>query len=140
MATHANSTPAPAAPRTIPNQPDPVLLAISEWERAWIAAYGENSPDRGQEASDAQDEEDAREAAICGMIATTAAGLAAQLRFAFNIFSAGGDPSSPGYRRFEPYSEPEAYVFDDWTDGRDATLLANLLEAAKRLAKAEASA
>lgn len=120
-------------------------MAIAEWERAWLAEWGEQGAlevfgEGFPEEVTAYTAEEAAHNAVCQTVATTAAGLAAQLRFAYRVFGEAWSIHAPGYRPHEPYSDPEAYRFGEWTNGRDATLLASLLGAAQEIAKREALA
>lgn len=132
-----------AAAPTMAAEPDPALAAIAAWERAWIAAWGERGAcvlsldDDDPEDIAACAAENAAHTAACNTTATSLAGLAAQLRFAFTVISGDEDVDAPGFRQHEPYSDLTAYRFHDWENGREGALLRNMLAAAERLAAAE---
>ena len=126
-----------AAPVTLPLLPvasyaqpaDPAVAA----HREWLAAYNAN------EAFLATgDEGDTPEGlamcnrvwiarlALSDAVATTPAGLALQIRFAFAVF---GDPGYDG-----DIENPDDFTFDDVAEDQEGRLLRSMLAAAERMA------
>lgn len=120
---------------------DPAVAAVAEWESAWRATWDEQGlihqdlDDDDPALSAAEDAEDDAHNVACETVATSIAGLAAQLKFAFTVFSDGVYPDRPGYRPLEPYSEPSAYRFHTWSNDRERELLLCMLTAAENLAR-----
>ena len=109
---------------------DPAVEAY----RTWRAAYGVrdtflNSHDNWNtpEVQDVQDREWAARAAISDAIATTPAGIACQVRFAFDAF--GQLSSNEG-----SIDNPDDFEFGRWIDDLERRLLVSMLAGAEGMA------
>lgn len=103
---------------------DPAIVPSRAWRDADRAqrVYCDRGEDIPQAEADAEFE---ALSAIADQVATTPAGLAAQIRAAFEVF---GD-----LRRHSNPEDPNHYVFEGWQDDVDGRLLRSLLEGAERL-------
>ena len=126
-----------AAPVSLPLLPlasyaqpaDPAIAA----HREWLAAYNANEGflATGEEGDTPEglamfDRVWAARLALSDAVATTPAGLALQLRFAFAVF---GDPGYDG-----DIENPDDFTFDDVAENQEGRLLRSMLAAAERMA------
>ena len=110
---------------------DPAVEAY----RVWRAAYGafEGSMDRPDWPDDcpivrtAHDQEMAARRALSDTVATTPAGLACQVRFAFDAF--GQLSSNEG-----SIDNPDDFEFSNWIDDLEKRLLKSMLAGAEGMA------
>ena len=121
----------PAAALAMPAESDPVVHAYREW----LTAYGANDAylATGEEGDTPEGK------AMCGRvwaardalsdaIATTPAGLALQIRFAFAVF---GDPGYDG-----DIENPDDFTFDNVAENQEGRLLLSMLAGAEGMANA----
>ena len=119
----------PAAALAVPAERDPVVEAYREW----LAAYDANDAflatgkdDDTPEGQALYDRVRAARLALSDTVATTPAGLALQIRFAFAVF---GDPGHDG-----DIENPDDFTFDDVAENQEGRLLRSMLTAAERMA------
>ena len=119
----------PAAAYAVPVERDPAVEAY----RAWLAAYGANDAFLATGRDNDTPEGLAKcnrvwvaRLALSDAVATTPAGLALQLRFAFAVF---GDPGHDG-----DIENPDDFTFDDVAEDQQGRLLRSMLAAAERMA------
>ncbi|MEO1471266.1 MAG: hypothetical protein AAFV86_19655, partial [Pseudomonadota bacterium] len=106
-----------------PTSNDPALTAYQAWREADRARHA--YCDRGEDIPEAeQDIEFEALSALADTVATTPAGLAAQVRVSFELF---GD-----LRRHGDAENPDDYFFDGWRDEEDGRMLRTILEGAER--------
>ena len=119
-----------AAPVSAYAQPaDPALAAFREWRAAYDAndaflATGKD--DETPEGKVLYDRVCVARLALSDTIATTPAGLALQIRFAFAVF---GDPGHDG-----DIENPDDFTFDDVAEDQEGRLLRSMLAAAENMA------
>ncbi len=108
---------------------DPAVEAF----RTWRAAYDANDAflatggdDEHPEGKVLYDRVGAARLALSDAVATTPAGLACQIRFAFAVF---GDPGHDG-----DIANPEDFTFDDVADDQQGRLLRSMLAGAEEMA------
>ena len=126
-----------AAPVSLPLLPltsyampaDPVIAA----HREWLAAYNANEAflETGQEGDTPEGLAKCNRVwvarlALSDAVATTPAGLALQLRFAFAVF---GDPGHDG-----DVENPDDFTFDDVAENQEGRLLRSMLATAENMA------
>ena len=110
---------------------DPAVEAY----RTWLAAYDANDAflaahddDQSPEGKVLCDRLWAARLALSDAVATTSAGLALQIRFAFAVF---GDPGHDG-----DIENPDDFTFDNVADDHEGRLMRSMLTGAERMVNA----
>ena len=119
----------PAAALAVPVERDPVVEAYREWlaayhaNEAFLAAGKEGDTPEGLAMCNRVW---VARLALSDAVATTPAGLALQIRFAFAVF---GDPGYDG-----DIENPDDFTFDDVAEDQEGRLLRSMLAAAENMA------
>ena len=119
----------PCAALAVPVESDPVVAAYREWlaahdaNDAFLAADHDGHSPEGKVLFDRVW---VARLALSDAVATTPAGLALQIRFAFAVF---GDPGYDG-----DIENPDDFTFDDVAENQEGRLLRSMLTAAERMA------